>query len=73
MMNGHESNLVEIMIKIMIMVTIMVKINDELRNLRVYIWFMSSIPRWFLLSSFISIDRTRVHWTVFLEFIHLNI
>ena len=73
MMNGHESNLVGIMIKIMIMVTIMVKINDELRNLRVYIWFMSSIPRWFLLSSFISIDRTRVHWTVFLEFIHLNI
>ena len=37
MMNGHESNLVGIMIKIMIMVTIMVKINDELQNLRVYI------------------------------------
>ena len=35
MMNGHESNLVGIMI--MIMVTIMVKINDELQNLRVYI------------------------------------
>ena len=36
MMNGRESNLIGIMIKVMVMVTIMVKINDELRNLRVY-------------------------------------
>ena len=36
-MNGHESNLVRlimiILIKVMIMVNHMVKINDELRNL----------------------------------------
>ena len=35
MMNGHESYLVRIMIKVMIMVTI--KINDEFRNTGVYI------------------------------------
>ena len=35
MMNGHESYLVKIMIKVMIMVTI--KINDEFRNTGVYI------------------------------------
>ena len=37
MMNGHESHLVRMMIKVIIMVTMMVKIDDEFRNPGVYI------------------------------------
>ena len=66
-MNGHESYLIRIMIKVMIMVTI--KINDEFRNTGVYIRRKDSLMSSIRTINTCSLFRYRLHrcWWRMLE------